>query len=174
MLRDISLFPKLFLAVLLLAFVLGANGAEAKIKIVTELDLPRYLGTWYEVARFPVIYQRGCVDSKAVYKRAKDETISVTNTCKRNGKVSSITGSADVEGPGQFSVAFFKLLPLRAKYWVLWVDPDYQTAVVGEPNGKLAWILSRSPKISQLNKTIALRILKQNGYMPKNLIWNGE
>jgi len=164
-----------FFAVILMIFVGFAYGAQAQPKAVSELDLARYLGTWYEAARFPDRFQRGCVDSKAVYRRIDAEKVSVMNSCVRNGKVSTITGTSLTKDVGKFSVSFFKYLPLpRVEYWVLWVDENYQTAVVGVPSGKGGWILSRTPDRPRSSFVRALDVLRQNGYEPENLIWNGE
>ncbi|MCX7670601.1 MAG: lipocalin family protein [Anaerolineae bacterium] len=144
---------------------MSAVSAQAgEVRAVGNLDLNRYLGTWHEVARYPVIFQRGCTRSKAVYRKIDDRRISVTNSCVRNGKVTEIEGDAIVAGPGKLKVSFFRFLPFRADYWVLYVDKTYSTAVVGGPGRRAAWILSRTPNRSRASLAPALRALERNGY----------
>lgn len=126
----------------------------------------RYLGKWYEVARFPVPFEAGCVGVTAEYGRLDDGGLSVKNTCRRaDGSVRSvIEGRADVVGPGRLKVAFPSVPFGAADYWVLWVDEGYRTAVVGAPNGRSGWILNRDPSIPQDRLAAAREVLDFNGY----------
>ena len=126
----------------------------------------RYLGTWYEVARYPVPFEAGCVGVTAEYGALSDTTISVKNTCRReDGSVRSvINGEAEIVGPGQLKVRFPSVPFGAADYWVLWVDEGYRTAVVGAPNGRSGWILNRSPDILADRLQAAKEILDFNGY----------
>jgi apolipoprotein D and lipocalin family protein len=157
--------------VLLLA---AAPATAAEVRAVPSLDLNRYLGTWYEVARYPVFFQRGCTRSKAIYAQTRPDRISVTNTCIRNGKLSSITGDATIKAPGKLKVSFSKFIPLRADYWVLYVDKSYTTAVVGGPGRRTGWILSRKPNRSRESLGAALRALEWNGYDVSRIEFEGE
>ncbi len=126
----------------------------------------RYLGLWYEVARYPVPFQAGCVGVTAEYGAREDGGISVLNTCRHpDGSVrSSISGSAEIVGPGRLRVRFPSVPFIAGDYWVLWTDADYRTAVVGVPNGRAGWILSRTPEISPDHLAAARDILAFNGY----------
>lgn len=126
----------------------------------------RYLGTWHEVARFPVPFERNCVGVTADYGQNSDGTISVFNTCRNaDGSVrSTIKGKADIVGPGRLKVSFPSIPFVKSDYWVLWVDQDYRTAVVGAPNGQSGWILNRTPDISADRLQAAKDILRYNGY----------
>ncbi len=126
----------------------------------------RYLGTWYEVARYPVPFERGCVKVTATYGMQNDGNISVINTCRNpDGSVKSqITGTAEIVGPGRLKVSFPSVPFGAADYWVLWVDEGYRTAVVGAPNGKSGWILNRDPQIPQDRLNAAREVLDFNGY----------
>ncbi len=143
-----------------------------QVQTVNSFDLNRYLGTWHEIARFPAWYQRGCSNSKAVYGRIDNKTISVTNSCDRNGKRESADGNAIVKGTGKLGVKFSPLQPFRADYWVLWIDDAYQTVAVGEPGKKYGWILSRNKSRSRASVSGALNALQENGYDTNKLIWN--
>ncbi len=123
----------------------------------------RYAGLWYEVASFPVSFQDGCINTQADYQVLDADTLSVRNSCFRDGALSVIEGSADVVGPGRLKVRL-GLLPFASDYWVLWVDGDYQTAVVGTPSGRAGWVLNRTPEISADRLDAARGVLQFNGY----------
>jgi len=112
----------------------------------------KYLGTWYEIARFPVPFERGCAGVTAEYGRGDDGRLTVLNTCRNlDGEVTAtIRGFADVVGPGRLKVTFPTLPFGAADYWVLWTDDGYRTAVVGAPDGRSGWILNRAPTMKCL------------------------
>lgn len=126
----------------------------------------KYLGTWYEVARYPVPFEAGCVGVTAEYGALPDGVISVKNTCRNSdGSVRSvIEGTATVVGPGRLKVAFPSVPFGAADYWVLWTDETYRTAVVGAPNGRSGWILNRDPVIPADRLKAAREVLDFNGY----------
>jgi apolipoprotein D and lipocalin family protein len=136
--------------------------------VVSNLDLNRYLGLWYEIARFPNRFERDCVAVTAEYGLLPDGTISVRNSCRKftfDGELQVAEGTARVEGPGRLSVNFVPWLPFaRGPYWILDIAPDYSVAVVGEPSGSTGWILARSPRISRAAMDRALGVLRTNGY----------
>jgi apolipoprotein D and lipocalin family protein len=139
---------------------------------VATLDLQRYAGRWYEVARFPVIFQQGCTATTAEYALRPDGRLSVVNSCRRDspdGPPQRIAGSAEVVGPGQLSVRLGRV-PFAGPYWVLWVAPDYGTAVVGVPSGRAGWVLHRSPAIPPARLAEALAVLRANGYDTDRLV----
>lgn len=150
--------------------VSAANYRDTSVPMAVEgaLDLNRYLGKWYEIARFPNRFERGCVGVTAEYSLRADGDIRVLNTCREgtlDGKVTIADGSARVEAPGRLSVTFVPWLPFaRGAYWVLYVAPDYSLAVVGNPKGNTGWILARSPEISAKQRVLAEIILSKNGY----------
>lgn len=136
-------------------------------------DPSRYQGTWHEIARYPVPFQAGCGQSKAIYGPADPGRLSVENVCPKNGTESRIRGIADVVGPGRLEVRLGRV-PFAGDYWVLWVDEDYSTAVVGVPSGRAGWILNRSPSIAADRFEAARRVLRFNGYRPDDLLVVGE
>lgn len=129
-------------------------------------DPARYAGLWYEVARYPVPFEAGCVGVTAAYAPRDDGLLSVLNTCRdAEGAVkSTIAGTAEIVGPGRLKVRFASVPFVAADYWVLWVDADYKTAVVGAPNGRSGWILNRSPAIRADRLATARDVLAFNGY----------
>ncbi len=144
---------------LLLILVLGALGlaspaAEDKpLEVVDHVDLERYLGTWYEIATIPQRFQKGCVGVTATYSLRPDGKIRVINRCRKetlDGKLRDIEGKAwivDKTTNAKLKVQFF--WPFSGDYWIIDLDADYQWAVVGHPQRKYLWILSRTPRMDQ-------------------------
>ncbi|ABG30882.1 lipocalin [Roseobacter denitrificans] len=166
---------RLALCALLLLTACGTQYRDTSVPIVAQADFDtaQYLGKWYEIARYPVSFQEGCTATTATYQTLDANRISVVNQCRQgdpSGPLDQIKGNARIEAPGQLSVQFNRIPFLRAPYWVLWVDQDYQTAVVGVPNGRAGWILARSPDITPGTRAKADEILSQNGYDPAALI----
>lgn len=120
---------------------------------VASLDLERYAGRWYEVARLPQFFQRRCTgETTATYTRLADGRIEVLNRCATEGMPLEARGIARPAGGGgalevSFLPGWLSWLPAWGAYWVIDLDPAYQWAVVGGPKRKALWILSRSPDI---------------------------
>lgn len=141
------------------------------VKAVPKVDLQRYAGTWYEIASYPMVFQRQCVgDTTANYALREDGTVTVTNRCRTDSSFAEVTGKAwAVEGSGKarLKVSFF--WPFRSDYWVIGLDPDYRWAVVGNPNRKYLWLLSRTPKLAQPELDAAIAAASAQGYDPTSL-----
>lgn len=136
-------------AVLLLA---ACASGSPPLPTVAAVDLQRYLGSWYEIARLPNRFQSICVsDTQATY-RSDGQNVQVINRCRaEDGRIEEASGIArvvDGSGGAKLRVSFFR--PFYGDYWVLALDPDYRWVLVGEPGRKYAWILARTP---QLDKT---------------------
>ena len=138
------------------------------LSTVSNVDLAKYAGKWYEIASFPQWFQKGCTCTTAEYTPTDKGYIIVENRCNKdsiNGKQSYIKGKAFVvEGSGnaKLNVQFF--WPFKGKYWVIDLADDYSYAVIGHPNRKYLWILSRTPVMDEgIYKQIIARI-KQNGF----------
>ncbi|WP_269533036.1 lipocalin family protein [Chitinimonas sp. BJYL2] len=158
---------KRLLLLLLACHGLQASVLAAPVQSVALLDLKRYLGTWYEVASYPMFFQRMCVaDTTAEYGLLEDGRVSVRNRCrKEDGSFSEVTGKAGVvagTGNAQLKVSFF--WPFSAPYWVIGLDPDYRWAVVGNPNRDYLWILSRTPQLPPADWAAARAIAQQQGF----------
>lgn len=164
---------------LVLALVLAACAApsyrdtDVPIASAAAFDPARYAGLWYEVARFPVPFQAGCVGTTARYTPRPDGTLGVVNTCRDGalgGPVKRIEGTARPTGPGRLAVRFEGVPFIAGPYWVLWVDDGYETAVVGVPSGRAGWVLSRTPAIRADKWRAALEVLDFNGYDTGRLV----
>jgi apolipoprotein D and lipocalin family protein len=130
-----------------------AAGPDAPVQTVPSVDLHRYAGKWYEIARFPNWFQRGCDSGvTATYTLRPDGKITVLNECRTaGGKPKKATGTArlaDSNGPAsKLKVTFF--WPFSGNYWIIGLDPEYRWALVGDPGRDYLWILSREAKISE-------------------------
>ena len=142
------------LSTMMSVVVRGADFGSG-VRSVPALDLTRYAGTWYEVARYPNWFQRQCAgDVTAEYTLGPSDRIGVVNKCrKKDGSVARAEGTArkaTPEGPDsqlkvRFAPAFLSFIPaVWGDYWVLGLGPDYSYAVVGDPSRKYVWILSRT------------------------------
>ncbi|MBB4659553.1 lipocalin family protein [Parvularcula dongshanensis] len=117
---------------------------------VTALDLERYQGLWYEIARYPNRFERGCTAVTARYALREDGKVAVTNSCLKDGERDVAEGVARRTGEATLRVRFApSWVPFaEGDYWVLALEPDYSAALVGSPDGKYLWILSRTPSLS--------------------------
>jgi apolipoprotein D and lipocalin family protein len=143
------------------AIIASCTGIESKqpLPTVASVDLTRYAGTWYEIARLPMWFQRHCVDSKAVYTTRPDGTIGVHNECvTTSGHIEQAEGVATVidrTTNARLAVTFDNFFarfvgPSReGNYWILGLDPDYTTALVGTPDRRYLWILSRTQTLDE-------------------------
>ena len=157
----------------------GAGSLEPKT--AASVDLKRYQGKWYELARLPMFFQRDCAQSEAHYNLKPDGNVGVLNRCLTlEGEWQEASGTATVQVPGktdklwvEFDNWFSTLLPGVAKgdYWILYVDDKYQTALVGNPDRKYLWILSRTPSVPALQRESLLTKARQQGYDTQRLIW---
>lgn len=148
-------------------------GARTEPTTVSYVDLERYAGKWYEIARYPNRFQRDCAaDTSATYALRADGKLAVINECRSpQGKIKRAAGTAtvtDKKSNSKLKVTFF--WPFYGKYWILECAPDYEYAVVGEPSRKYLWILSRKPQMEEaLFQRLAERVADQ-GYDPAKLV----
>ena len=121
--------------------------------VVKELDIDKYLGTWYEIARYDHKFERGLVGVTATYSYRKDGKIKVVNAGYKgtlHGEKSESTGKAKIpnlDTPAKLKVSFF--LFFYGDYFVLELDEDYQWAVIGSSSDQYLWILSRTPQMDK-------------------------
>jgi len=148
------------LALLLWAFAPLAPAEEARMTPVPALDLRRYAGVWYEIARLPNPFQKKCAHSVVVrYSLRDDGRLDVVNECvERDGRTSRAAGVArlaEATGPPsqlkvRFAPAFLSFLSaVWGDYWVIDLAPDYTYAVIGGPKREYLWILSREPRMPE-------------------------
>ena len=135
------------------------------LKTVNHVDLEKYLGTWYEIARFPQGFEKGCTNVTADYSLREDGKISVVNSCLKDGKQKITDGIAsinDKESNAKLDVQF--QWPFSGKYWIIALAPDYSYAVVGHPNRKYLWILNRKPVMDSMTYNHLVLVAAGRGF----------
>ncbi len=155
------------------ALALAEPTTRPPLQTVDSVDLSRYIGTWYEIARYPNRFQRHCQsDTKAEYMLRKDGTVQVVNSCRqKDRKTRTARGSAKVADKttnAKLRVTFF--WPFYGDYWIIGLSPDYRYAIVGEPNRRYLWILSRTPEMDERTYAGVLEQIRAAGYEPDKLI----
>jgi apolipoprotein D and lipocalin family protein len=157
----------------LLVWPLFGCAARRSLAVVQHVDLERYMGTWYEIARYPASFERNCVASTAEYTLRDDCKVEVVNRCRVcsfDGRERSIRGVARVVDPetnARLKVAFF--WPFEGDYYIIMLDDDYRWAVVGEPRRRYLWILSRTRQLDPAAYDAILARLPEFGYDPARL-----
>ncbi|MBK6909803.1 MAG: lipocalin family protein [bacterium] len=162
--------------------LLVAAGVGAQtMTVVPSVELDRYMGTWYEIARLPNRFQEQCAgEVSATYSLLADGTVKVVNRCrKENGEFAEAEGQAkraDKDQPNtklkvRFAPAFLSFLPfVWGDYWIIYLTPDYTCAVIGEPSREYLWVLSRTPTMAPNALQAALASAKQQGYDLADLV----
>ena len=155
-----------------MAMAAAGYGSEP-LATVPRVDLTRYVGTWYEIARYPNAFQKKCErDTTAKYTLLPNGMIEVVNSCRRvDGSINTVHGKAKVvdrSSNARLKVTFF--WPFYGDYWIIGLAADYRYAIVGEPERKYLWILSRTPKMSDQDYAEALEKIRSAGYEAARLM----
>jgi apolipoprotein D and lipocalin family protein len=147
---------------------------ESGLAAIDSLDVPRYLGAWYEIAKYPNRFQKQCDGfTTAHYSLQPDRSIQVINRCRRaDGRYDEAVGTARQLGPAdspklqvRFAPGWLSFLPMVwGDYWVIDLDPDYQLAAVSEPKREYLWILSRTPTVPRQAMANLLDRLARQGF----------
>lgn len=165
----------ILLSLALCGLCTATMGQKVDNSTITAFDLDRYLGKWYEIARYDHSFERGLVGSTAMYTLRDDGKVKVLNSGHLNtldGPYKESVGKARARKngmPGQLEVSFFG--PFYGDYDILELAPDYSYSVVGSSSPKYLWILSRTPQLSTATKDKILRNLRHRGYDTSKLIW---
>ena len=158
--------------VLFMAVFTGCRSTRQSVDLtpLANVDLPRYIGQWYEIARFDHWFERGMTHTKANYTMHEDGDIQVVNSGLKDGKVKTSTGRAKhTDQQGLLRVSFF--WPFFGDYRILWLDDDYQHALVGGSDSGYLWILSRTSTIDLSIKNSILAEARRRGYDTDKFIW---
>lgn len=168
--------PLLLLAALSTPALVTAQESVAPdtLKTIHTLDVPRYMGVWYEIAKYPNGFQRKCSrGTQAVYRLAATGEVTVTNRCQTsNGEWIEAVGQARQIGAAsspklqvRFAPAWLSFLPfVWGNYWVIDLDEAYQLVAISEPRREYLWILARSPRISAEAYNALIARLAQSGF----------
>ena len=170
-------------AVDVVAAVLVVAGAQSPsappVRPVPSVDLNRYAGDWFEIARFPNRFQRGCLgDVRATYARRPDGRVEVVNRCRTTNGETEARGIARVADEQsfarlkvRFAPAWLSFLPLVwGDYWIIGLAPDYSWAVVGDPGREYLWILARTPQLDDEAGAAARAVARNNGFDVSRLV----
>ncbi len=170
----------MMLSRLILALALAGPGTDLPpVKTVASVDLARYSGRWYEIARYPNWFQRGCAgDVTATYEPRDDGRIRVINRCARpdgsvkdaQGEARPVEGAANARLKVRFAPGWLSALPfVWGDYWIVGLADNYLWALVGTPDRKYLWVLSRAPRMSEADWEAALAKARENGFDPSRL-----
>ncbi len=154
----------LAIALSLWASCLTAQNAQAQtqplpaVATIASLDVPSYMGTWHEIAKFPNRFQAKCVaNTRARYLSQTDGSVQVLNSCNTAdgsvidalGKAVQVGGATSPKLEVRFAPAWLSWLPMVwGDYWVIDLDADYQLAAVSDSKREYLWVLSRAPHVN--------------------------
>lgn len=147
----------------------------APVQSIAQVDLKLYSGTWYEIASFPAPFQPAdCTGTTATYTLNVDGSVKVWNQCYQPtaagvDRLLRVEGRAVPANAGnsQLKVSFFG--PFAGDYWVLDLDENYQTALVGTPDRRFLWILHREPRLDPATYARLLTLARQQGFDTQKL-----
>jgi apolipoprotein D and lipocalin family protein len=169
------------LLLLSLASAASAAAPATRMTPVATVDLERYAGRWYEIAKYPNRFQRDCAgDTSAEYALRPDGRVTVTNRCRqRDGRVKEAVGVArwrenpprDATLKVRFAPEWLSFIPqVWGDYWILALPDDYRYVVIGEPSRKYLWILSRTPAMTETDFMAAVVAAEAQGYDASKLV----
>ncbi|MBD2716236.1 lipocalin family protein [Microvirga sp. STR05] len=161
------------------AYAYTRRQLHAPLETVPHVDLHKYMGLWYEVARLPIRYEKDCQHVTAQYKLRPDGKVSVRNTCHKeglNGPTEVANGTArvvDTATNAKLKVSFF--WPFEGDYWVLDLDhSDYRYALVGTPSRENLWLLSRTPHMERNRRDMLVGKARDLGFNVDQLIFTPQ
>lgn len=162
----------------------SGRAAVTDLETIPRLDVQRYMGTWYEIARYPNRFERKCAGfTTATYTAMPDGTVKVENRCRlEDGSMNVAEAVARQVGPAdsprlkvRFAPALLSFIPLVwADYWVIDIDRHYTLAAVSEPGRDYLWILSRTPKVEKPALDALLARLSGQGFDPRRLVYTPQ
>ena len=167
-------FSRFLVALNLFLLCAYSHAQETAVKTIPALDVSRYMGTWYEIAKFPNWFQKKCVsNTQAVYSVRPDGNLKVLNSCKTaDGEISQAEVTARQIGASdspklevRFAPAWLSFLPMVwGDYWVIDLDPQYQVAAVSDPRREYLWVLSRTPQLDKKTYDALLQRLQNQQF----------
>lgn len=167
-------FSALFVALAVSNPVLAGEDTSPPLIPIASLDVPRYMGTWYEIAKYPNRFQKKCAsDTRAEYSLMADGRVKVRNRCRTasgepdtaEGVARQLGGKDSARLEVRFAPAWLSFLPaVWGDYWVIDLDADYRLAAVSEPQREYLWILARTPEVDQAAYDELLERLKASGF----------
>lgn len=159
---------KLVFFLALSCFIGGCAREYPHLDTVPKVDIPKYMGTWYEIANLPNSFQKNCTGTTANYELKPDGTVSVINKCfklRLDGEeevAKGVAHVADTQTNSKLRVSFF--WPFFGDYWIIDLAPDYTHAVVASPSREYLWILNRTPVMDEVLYQSLLYKAKDKGF----------
>ena len=167
-----NLFKTSALICMVLLFT-ACSSKNPPLQTVQKVEINRYLGTWYEIARYEHFFEKDCKNVSANYSMLDEQTIKVVNRCTNmltNEKKEAIGRAyATDDTNSKLKVSFFR--PFYGDYWVMILDENYDYVVVGTPSREYLWILARKPILDEKIKNEILQKLPTLGFDASKLIW---
>ena len=161
---------KMFFIALAAMFFSACDATEIDNSTVKAVDLNRYLGSWYEIAKYDHYFERDLDYAMARYTLRDDGKIDVLNTGIKDGRAKDAKGIAKTtDVPGLLRVSFFG--PFFSDYRIMMLDEDYQYVLVGGSTDKYLWILARTPQLDDATLSLILAEADRRGYDTSKLIW---
>ena len=161
---------KFFLMAIAAMLFAGCESAKVDNSTVKSVDLNRYLGNWYEIARFDHSFERGIEYAMAHYTMRDDGKIDVLNTGIKDGRAEDAKGIAKTTNqPGLLRVSVVG--PFFSDYRIMMLDENYQYVLVGGSTNRFLWILSRTPQLDEATLSLILAEAEHRGYDTTRLLW---
>ena len=161
---------KIFLMAFVVSLFSACDASDIDNSTVKSVDLNRYLGSWYEIAKYDHHFERDLDYAMARYTLRDDGKIDVLNTGIKDGRAKDAKGIAKTtDVPGLLRVSFFG--PFFGDYRIMMLDEDYQYVLVGGSTDKYLWILARTPQLDDATLSLILAEADQRGYDTSKLIW---
>jgi len=163
----------------MLAAATTSAQSSGPVRTVPLVDLARYAGDWFEIARFPNRFQRQCVgDVRASYDRRPDGLVDVVNRCRTADGETEARGVARLVDERtmaklkvRFAPAWLSWLPVVwGDYWIIGLAEDYSWAVVGSPDREYLWLLARTPQLNEKSTAAARQAARANGFDVERLV----
>jgi apolipoprotein D and lipocalin family protein len=160
--------------ILFAIMIFSAASSQKVPTVVTNVDLNRYKGFWYEIARLPNFFERKLKCTSATYTLRDDGKITVLNAGnyisdpKKSTSSQGVAWIPDEKYPAKLKVQFF--WPFSGDYWIMYLDKDYRYVLVGDPSLKYLWILCREKKMDEPTYNMLLQKAIENGYDVKSII----
>lgn len=163
----------LFYTIIAVFIFSGCASKHEPLPTQESVNIQKYMGKWYEIARYEHFFEKNCKNVTATYSLNEDNTLKVINRCEKidTNKKTSATGVAysTNEANSKLKVSFFR--PFYGDYWIIDLDKDYKYAVVGTPSREYLWILSRTSTLPKTTIDNILAKIKKLGFSTDKLIW---
>jgi apolipoprotein D and lipocalin family protein len=161
--------------IILTAIMIFSTAHSQKVpSVVSTVDLNRYKGMWYEIARLPNFFERKLKCASANYILRDDGKITVVNKGNyitdplKSNSVKGVAWIPDKSSPAKLKVQFF--WPFSGDYWIMYLDKEYRFVLVGDPSLKYLWILCREKKMDETTYSMLIQKAIDNGYDVKTII----